>query len=61
MRSNTAIVILNWNGSELLKRFLPSILKNSAEAQVYVIDNGSTDNSIETLHSDFKEIGRAHV
>jgi len=56
MRSNIAIVILNWNGSELLKRFLPSVLKNSAQARIYVIDNGSTDNSVETLHSDFKDV-----
>ena len=55
MRSDIAIVILNWNGSELLKRFLPSVLKNSAQARIYVIDNGSTDNSVETLHSDFKD------
>ena len=56
MRSDIAIVILNWNGSELLKRFLPSVLENSAQANIYVIDNGSTDNSVETLHSDFKDV-----
>jgi GT2 family glycosyltransferase len=56
MRSDIAIVILNWNGSELLKRFLPSVLKNSAQASIYVIDNGSTDDSVETLHSDFKDV-----
>jgi GT2 family glycosyltransferase len=56
MRSDIAIVILNWNGSELLKRFLPSVIKNSTQARIYVIDNGSTDNSVETLHSEFKEV-----
>ena len=56
MRSDIAIVILNWNGSELLKRFLPSVLKNSAQARIYVIDNGSTDNSVEVLQSDFKDV-----
>ena len=56
MRSDIAIVILNWNGSELLKRFLPSVLQNSAQANIYVIDNGSTDDSIKTLHSDFKDV-----
>lgn len=56
MRSEIAIVILNWNGSELLKRFLPSVLKHSAQASIYVIDNGSTDDSVKTLHSDFKDV-----
>jgi GT2 family glycosyltransferase len=56
MMSDIAIVILNWNGSELLKRFLPSVLKNSAQARIYVIDNGSTDNSVEVLQSDFKDV-----
>ena len=56
MRSDVAIVILNWNGSELLQRFLPSVLKNSTQARIYVIDNGSTDNSLETLYSDFKDV-----
>ncbi len=56
MRSDIAIVILNWNGSELLQRFLPSVLKNSTQARIYVIDNGSTDNSLETLYSDFKDV-----
>jgi GT2 family glycosyltransferase len=56
MMSDIAIIILNWNGSALLKRFLPSILKNSAQARIYVIDNGSTDNSVEVLQSDFKDV-----
>jgi hypothetical protein len=56
MMSDIAIVILNWNGSELLKRFLPSVIENSAQARIYVIDNGSTDNSVETLYSEFKEV-----
>jgi len=56
MMSDIAIIILNWNGSELLKRFLPSVLKNSAQARIYVIDNGSTDNSVEVLQSDFKDV-----
>ncbi|MGN1264156.1 MAG: glycosyltransferase family 2 protein [Prevotella sp.] len=52
----TAIVILNWNGAEMLRRYLPSVLKNSADdATVYVADNASTDNSIELLRDEFPE------
>lgn len=48
-----SIVILNWNGSGFLKRFLPSVVAHSAEiAEIFVADNGSSDESrsvIETL------------
>jgi len=42
----TAIVILNWNGKQLLEEFLPSVVNFSLpEAEVYVADNASTDDS----------------
>lgn len=40
-----AVVLLNWNGLDLLKKFLPSVVKHSSEAVVYVADNASTDAS----------------
>ncbi len=43
---NIAVVILNWNGVQLLEQFLPSIIKFSPEATIYVADNASTDESI---------------
>lgn len=53
----TAIVILNWNGVEMLTRFLPSVLDFSrGEAVVYVADNASTDNSLEVLKMHFPEV-----
>ena len=33
------IVILNWNGEDLLKKFLPSVYNNSEGHQIYVVDN----------------------
>ena len=49
-----AIVILNWNGADMLRRYMPSVLRySSSEATVYVADNASTDNSIELLRSEF--------
>ena len=50
-----AIVLLNWNGEALLRQFLPITLAYSPEAQIYVIDNGSTDGSLAYLN-DQKEI-----
>ena len=52
-----AIVILNWNGAEMLKTYLPSVLQYSKdEAVVYVADNASTDNSIALLKEEFSEV-----
>lgn len=53
----TAIVILNWNGEQLLEQFLPSIVSFSAEiAEVYVADNASTDNSIAFVKKNFPSV-----
>ncbi|MFV0233118.1 glycosyltransferase family 2 protein [Empedobacter falsenii] len=52
----TAIAILNWNGEKLLPQFLPSVINHSKNATVYVIDNASTDNSIELLKTQFPEV-----
>lgn len=41
-----AVVILNWNGKQLLKQFLPSVIKYSNNANIYLVDNNSTDDSV---------------
>lgn len=52
-----AVVILNWNGAAMLRRFLPSVLAGSgSEAQVYVADNGSTDDSLHVVSSEFPAV-----
>lgn len=48
-----AVVILNWNGISLLEKFLPSVLKYSPEATVYVADNASTDDSVSYVKAFF--------
>lgn len=48
-----AVVILNWNGTKLLEQFLPSIIKFSPEADIYVADNASTDDSIDFVTTNF--------
>ncbi len=48
-----AVVILNWNGVELLKKFLPSVVENSAAADIYVADNASTDGSVQFLANHY--------
>ena len=53
-----AVVILNWNGRDLMRRFLPSVVANTPDwADVIVADNGSTDGSIEMLEQEFPSVG----
>lgn len=53
-----AIVILNWNGREMLSRYLPSVLASAGAdgVGVYVADNGSTDDSVAMLRRDFPQV-----
>lgn len=53
---NIAVVILNWNGVELLKKFLPSVVEHSREATIYIIDNASTDNSVSYIKTNFSDV-----
>ncbi len=52
----TAVVILNWNGKNLLEQFLPSVVEYSKDAVIYVADNASTDDSIEFIKSEYPSV-----
>jgi len=55
--AHIAVVILNWNGREFLRKFLPSVLANSQDvAEVIIADNASTDSSIEFLQNNFPQV-----
>ena len=52
-----AIVILNWNGATMLRRYLPTVIAHSqGEAVIYVADNASTDDSLSLLSESFPEV-----
>lgn len=53
-----SVVILNWNGAEMLRRYLPSVVENTQEAdcEVVVADNGSTDESLRVLAEEFPTV-----
>ena len=42
----------------MLRRFLPSVVANSPEADVVVVDNGSTDDSLQYLETEMSEVRR---
>lgn len=53
-----AVIILNWNGAALLRKYLPSVVQNTNPdiAQVVVADNGSTDESLAVLEQEFPSV-----
>jgi len=52
----TAVVILNYNGKAFLEQFLPSVCSNCPSGSVFIIDNHSTDNSINFLECNYPQI-----
>lgn len=56
MNKKVAVVILNWNGKELLKKYLQSVVDNSHQAEVVVVDNNSTDDSIKFLQDNYPTV-----
>ena len=58
-----SVVILNWNGAEMLRQYLPSVVTsveqsvtNGERVELIVADNGSTDNSLEVLAREFPSV-----
>lgn len=53
-----AVVVLNWNGGDMLRTYLPSVVRYSASDKVtiYVVDNGSTDNSVAMVRENFPSV-----
>ena len=58
--SRVAIVILNWNGSDMLQKFLPTLVEHTAinGVEIIVADNNSTDNSMQMMQERFPQIRR---
>ena len=54
-----SIIIPNYNGGDLLYNCIDSIYKNISikDFEIIVVDNGSTDNSINRVKSNFQNVG----
>ena len=50
-----SVVILNWNGVDMLRKFMPSVIDNSVGEgiEICVADNASSDGSLEMLRTEF--------
>ena len=55
---HTAIVILNWNTVDYLRQFLPPLVESTEgeDAEIIVIDNASSDGSMEMMEKEFPDI-----
>ncbi len=53
-----AVVIINFNGENYLKKFLPSVVNYSDKniSDIYIIDNCSSDNSIGFIKINYPEV-----
>ena len=57
-----SVIILNWNGAAMLRKYLPSVVRptpalpKGKEIEIIVADNGSTDESLKVLKDEFKGI-----
>lgn len=56
--AKTAVVILNWNGVDYLRKFLPLLVVHTSipDVELVVADNASSDNSLEFLKSEYPGI-----
>lgn len=48
-----SVIILNWNGEAMLRRYLPSVLAHTPkdDIEIVVADNGSTDGSVDYVRT----------
>jgi GT2 family glycosyltransferase/glycosyltransferase involved in cell wall biosynthesis len=57
--SAASVVIPNWNGRDLLEKYLPSVeaaLSGSPDHEIIVVDNGSSDGSTAFLRERFPRV-----
>ena len=55
---DTAVVILNWNGLQMLQTYLPTVVARTSTPGAFIVvaDNGSTDGSVEWLAANYPDV-----
>jgi GT2 family glycosyltransferase len=55
MTPEVSVVIVNWNGKKILPRCLDALKRQTyLDFEIILVDNGSTDGSLDDLHDDGK-------
>lgn len=53
MKTRVAVVIPNWNGADYIRECLNSLQNQTLKPHICVVDNGSTDTSVEIIEKEF--------
>ena len=56
MEKKVSIVIPNYNGSEILLKNLPEVEKNCAGCEIIIVDDASTDDSVDLIKKNFPKV-----
>src|SRR6185437_14437089 len=50
------VVIPNWNGADDIRTCLDSLRQQTLQPHVVVVDNGSTDDSVDIIEAEYPEV-----
>lgn len=50
------VIIVTYNGENFIRKCLSSLINSSAEVKIIVVDNNSTDSTLQIIRSEFPEI-----
>src|SRR4051812_34056320 len=53
---SSVVVVPNWNGEAVLADCLDSLRKQTLKAHIIVVDNGSSDGSVELVEKSYPEV-----
>lgn len=56
MKTNVAIVIPNWNGAKIIGQCIESLMIQSLQPHIIVVDNGSSDDSCALISSKYEHV-----
>lgn len=53
---NVSVIIPNWNGVQLMRQYLANVVKELHGAEIIVVDDASTDKSVQYVEKTFPDI-----
>ncbi len=55
-KNKVAVVVPNWDGLETIADCLKSLAEQSLAAEIFVVDNGSIDNSVKFIKQNYPQV-----
>lgn len=56
MKPKISVVVLNWNEKKLTEKCIHSLIAQTIELNIVIVDNGSKDDSVEYLENKFTDL-----